>query len=198
MASKNYIINNGEHPRGGFRGYHSKLEKFISQRDFFNLEKLVFDYNVINGKAFSKTLDLVKEMFPNAYHHLGEEEFTKAIKELRDISIQKILPNNISELYQNTIVQHVSIYEQLYDYFKESGSMKPALLAMKQKEALLNLIAETETVVEIEQTEVVEQKSSFNFDLLSSKEKAKLNSLMEKAGFNAIVQLEEYTEYETV
>jgi len=183
---------------GGFRYYHAKFEKFISQRDFFNLEKVIFDYNIIGGKSFNKTIDLVAEMFPNAYHHMGDEDFRKAVKELRNISIQKILPNNISELYQNTIVQHVSIYEQLYDYFNESGEVKSSLQTMKQKEALLDLIAENETLIKIEQEEVIENKSSFNFDLLSAKEKAQLNSLMEKAGFNAIIQLEEYTEYETV
>lgn len=172
------------------------FDKFLSQAQVLELEKLIFDQGIIGGSKEGILLEAILEEFPEL-EKAPKEKLRKALSDSFRRTMASIMPVDISSIYEQTLVQHAHMYEVAWKFFYEFNYHKEGLLALKQKENLLAVISDKETLVLVED-EVIEAKLEYDFSRLKGENLTQFLELLEKIGLKDQFPDEGYVEYEEI
>lgn len=107
---------------------------------------------------------------------------TSYIRECFIHSVKKEIARATAQNLSTIIPSHILIYEELYKYFDERNHIGGKMITLKNKEKLLGLHKDKNTIeINNRTTTTIEKEMLYNEDNLSFDEKQRLNQLINKA-----------------
>lgn len=139
-------------------------------------EKELIEQFVVEGLIKGYSNDDLILLLKKDYPHLEEEEFRRGIRAANAIIKEEVLTD-----LDKVIPQHIEIYEKIYQEFDTLYYLPGKLKAMRQKERLVGLHKEQNTIEVINEVNIeVESGSDYDLNKLTIVEQKRLGELMKR------------------